>query len=260
MLMDNTVKANCFLSISKFTELANKKDTNCISIYIPIDRIGNKVNKPDIKKILKKNLRVVAGKLLTYKLSKIDIEWLLRPAELLLDDIDFCRNQSTGLAIFLSHGEMTYYTLPIHFEKQTHISNHFYLKPLIPFFNFGGNFHLLKQEKQDVRFFKKRQEVLLKYYCQKESAKRTSSNLEEIICAAAEGDVSTLFIEVNKDVYGFYDKENRTVIIDNESTLENICLVNFSAVKSFTQGAEVYFFYSDEMPLKGTVMNAIFRY
>lgn len=381
-----------YFSQEEFNLLADKQETDCISIFIPTHRAGKEVDVGQDRLTLKNCLQEISAQLSQYIHSEADIEELLRPAKLLLDDVHFWRNQSDGLAIFISKGEMQYYTLPLHFKRYTYISNHFYMKPLIPFFNGDGSFYLLKLSQQEVGFFEASRhaitEILItdlvpdniaelidqdnkqkslqsrsgqdssngelyhghgsgkdghnkeiekffraiddglihlisdkeaplvlaclnQYYpIYKEitnynnlyskfvsgnpededlmllhekawllmkdlfqqnrtnkvkefqnllNSGKVSSETNDIICAAVEGRVDTLFIEVSNEIYGLYDKENRTLIIDQTKN-GNVSLTNLAAVKSYTQGAEVYLVSPDEMPLKGSAMNAIFRY
>jgi hypothetical protein len=109
------------------------------------------------------------------------------------------------------------------------------------------------------KFFQKNRTKKVNEFQNLLNSGKVSSETNDIICAAVEGRVDTLFIQVSNEIYGLYDKENRTLIIDQIKN-GNVSLTNLAAVKSFAQGAEVYLVSSDEMPLKGSAMNAIFRY
>jgi len=390
--MKNPSTTYSFFSQKDFNQLADNQQTDCISIYLPTHRAGKEVDEGHDKLTLKNCLQEISAHLSQYIHSEAAVEELLRPAKLLLEDVHFWRNQSDGLAIFISKGEMQHYTLPLQFKTYTYISNHFYLKPLIPFFNGDGNFYLLKLSQQEVSFFEVNRHriteinvddlvpetitelvdqdnkqkslqsrsgqdsrngalyhgqgsgkddnnkdiekffravddglnhlisdkeaplvlaclnqyypiykeitkcnnlygefipgnpeeedpmllhekawLLMKGFFQQNrinkvkefqnllNSGKVSSETNDIICAAVEGRVDTLFIQVSNEIYGLYDKENRTLIIDQTKN-GNVSLTNLAAVKGFTQGAEVYLVSSDEMPLKGSAMNAIFRY
>ena len=127
-------------------------------------------------------------------------------------------------------------------------------------------------EQEDVRILHEKAWLLVKDFFQqyqKNKVKefrdlnhfaKASSELEKIIRAAVDGRVDSLFILITTEINGLYDLENRSVIIDEAKSINNASLINLAAVKSFMQGAKVYLVYSEEMPLKGTSMNAIFRY
>lgn len=61
----------------------------------------------------------------------------------LIDDSEFWRHQSDGLAIFMTEGFFRKYTVPIIFEEFNYISNEFYVKLLLPLFSEDDHFYLL---------------------------------------------------------------------------------------------------------------------
>lgn len=89
---------------------------------------------------------------------------------------------------------------------------------------------------------------------------KSSSDIREIVPAAVMGKIDTLFINTNADIFGVYDPENNTVIINEEHTLSNASLINLTAKKVFEQGGFVYLLENHEMPDGSTDINALFRY
>ena len=77
----------------------------------------------------------------------------LKPATDLLEDHEFWKNQSDGLAIFISKDLFRKFTLPLNFEEFSYVSNEFYLKPLMPVFNDDGLFYLLTLKADEVKFY-----------------------------------------------------------------------------------------------------------
>ena len=108
--------------------------------------------------------------------------------------------------------------------------------------------------------FLEEQKSKVEQFEEQSNSKLVSTEIDEIIPGAVEGRIDTLFINASTEIYGLYDKENRNVIYDQEKSKLNTSLVNLAAVKSFIQGANVYLVYPEEMPIKHTRMNAIFRY
>lgn len=137
----------------EFEKLADHHDPHCVSIFIPTHRAGQEVNQGVDMKILKNQLKKVEKQLKDYQLSDNEISSLLEPAEMLLDDIKFWKYQSDGLAIFLGKDFFKYYTLPVYFEEYIYVADHFYLKPLVPLFNSGGEFYILALSQKDVKLF-----------------------------------------------------------------------------------------------------------
>ncbi len=141
------------ITAERFNELANIRSPHCISIFIPTHRAGKEVNEMIDQKHLKNSIKLVREELRGYQLKDQEIDKILQPAEKLLEDTGFWSLQSEGLALFLHAGFFEYYTLPVSFEPYIYISDHFYLKPLIPYLNDDGWFYLLALSLQDVRVY-----------------------------------------------------------------------------------------------------------
>ncbi len=89
---------------------------------------------------------------------------------------------------------------------------------------------------------------------------KTSYEIDEIINAALNGKVDTLFIENDIDLFGIYDIESNKVTIDDQQETYNTSLTNLAALETFRQGGQAYFLNSEEMPVTGSSMNALFRF
>jgi len=89
---------------------------------------------------------------------------------------------------------------------------------------------------------------------------KASYEIDVIVNAALNGKIDTLFIEEGGDVYGIYDKKDNEVSIDEKHEINNVSLANLAAVQTFEQGGEVYFLPPEQMPVKESPMNAVFRY
>ncbi|MFD0933533.1 hypothetical protein ACFQ0R_13085 [Psychroflexus salinarum] len=134
-------------------KLANKQSASCISIYIPTHRAGSETLEGRDKMKLKTQLKQVKVKLEKQGLSDKEIEEMVKPVDELVNDNEFWRHQSDGLAIFLSENTFKQYTLPIHFEEFNYVSDEFYLKSLMPLFNGNGLFYLLTLKNDEVKFY-----------------------------------------------------------------------------------------------------------
>ncbi len=137
----------------EITELNELKQENCISIFIPTHRAGKKVLEEEDTLALKNQLKEVKDKLDQKGLKADEIDKITLPVEKLIDDSSFWREQSDGLAIFISDGFSKIYRLPIYFKTFNYISNSFYLKPLMPLFVGDGNFYLLMLERRNVKLY-----------------------------------------------------------------------------------------------------------
>src|SRR6056297_26797 len=125
----------------------------CISIFIPTHRAGEAVLQGKDALHLKNQLKDVKNKLEEEEMGPREIDSLLMPIKELLDDSEFWRHQSDGLAIFCSDTYFEKYTLPIHFEEFNYVANGFYTKPLLPLFVGDGKFYVLALELETVKLY-----------------------------------------------------------------------------------------------------------
>ena len=108
--------------------------------------------------------------------------------------------------------------------------------------------HLKSQISQEIENFN-----------QLSNTESASSHLEQIVAAAASGQIDTLFIAKNAQYWGEFDLQSNKAIIHPEVTEDSIDLVDFAATKTYLQGGKVYILDFQEMP-DDTAMSAVFRY
>ncbi len=140
-------------SENKFKELAQINVPHCISIFIPTHRAGQEVNEKIDQINLKNQVQKVAGELGYWQLGSKEIDHLLEPIHALVNDTDFWNNQSDGLAIFRNKDHFEYYTLPVLFHEFVFVSDHYYLKPMVPYLNDDGKYYLLALSLSEVKFY-----------------------------------------------------------------------------------------------------------
>ncbi len=135
-------------------ELKNLMEINkgsCISIYMPTHRAGRETEQDPIRF---KNLVNDAAKLVQGTgLTGSEVEKMLDPAHKLLQDSDFWRHQSDGLALFLAPGVSHHYRLPFKFEESVVVDNSFHVKPLMPLLASDSLFYILALSQNEVRIF-----------------------------------------------------------------------------------------------------------
>lgn len=141
------------LSKKEIANLDHINQEHCISIFIPTHRAGKEVLQEKDALSLKVQLQHIKNKLAKKGLYKTNIETLTAPVQQLIDNSSFWRKQSDGLAIFVAENYFQKYTLPIHFESFSYISNSFYLKPLMPLFVGNGRFYLMTLQLGKVQLY-----------------------------------------------------------------------------------------------------------
>jgi hypothetical protein len=144
---------NHLISETAFRKLAAVHDRNCVSIFVPTHRAGLEVDSGKDRLILKKALEEMRKRLEDTGLKPKEVKQYADPLQALLKDDHFMRNQSDGLAIFIRPGEFLYYTLPVELPEFVYVSDHFYLKEIIPYFTDDGRFYLLSLSLKQVKCY-----------------------------------------------------------------------------------------------------------
>ncbi len=131
--------------------LMEKHRGPCISLYLPTHRTGTEMKQDRIR--LKNQTRQAENLLFLANVYVAEVEDLLEPIQALVDDEPFWLHPSEGLALFRSQDVFDPYRLPSSFQELVVVSNHFYLKPLLPFLCNDGRFYILALSQNAVRLF-----------------------------------------------------------------------------------------------------------
>jgi hypothetical protein len=89
---------------------------------------------------------------------------------------------------------------------------------------------------------------------------KTSYELEAIVPSAWQGKIDTLLIDKSYEVYGTYDMETNEVHVSKNAAMSSTSLANMAALATFSKGGQVYVLPPEEMPIKGSPLNALFRF
>jgi len=92
------------------------------------------------------------------------------------------------------------------------------------------------------------------------AAGRGSSAVEEVIPAAFDGRVETLFIPRGQRLWGRFDTQTREVQLHDEPAEDGDDLLDLAAVRTFMNGGTVYALEGDLLPGGARPVAAIFRY
>jgi hypothetical protein len=80
-----------------------------------------------------------------------EVKELLEPGRGLLDDIEFWKIQSDGLAAFFALQFQRLFRLPLSFQDRVVVANRFSITPLLPLLNGNGRFFVLALSQRAVR-------------------------------------------------------------------------------------------------------------
>jgi hypothetical protein len=121
-----------------------------LSLYMPAYRAGSDMQQNPIR--FKNLLDQAEERLSGNGLRGPDVQEFLGPARSrLLEDQEFWRHQSDGLALFMAPGVLQYYRLPVVFEENLMVGKRFYLKPIFKVFQDSGHFYILALSQNEVR-------------------------------------------------------------------------------------------------------------
>jgi hypothetical protein len=118
-----------------------------VSMYLPTHRTGDPQDRVRFKNLVADAERALVGN----GTRSTEAHRLLVPADNLLDDSTFWSHQEDGLAVFASEGSFQSFRLPVSFEEQSVVADHFHLTPLAPMVGTDTDFHLLALSQNAVR-------------------------------------------------------------------------------------------------------------
>jgi hypothetical protein len=108
-------------------ELINAAGSTCISIYLPTN--PTEPNDRENPTRLKNLLQDAVGQLTEDEQRPLAAG--LAAADELINDADFWRHQSKGLALFISERGLEYFNLPIPAPEELHVDDKLFITPLI---------------------------------------------------------------------------------------------------------------------------------
>lgn len=135
---------------TKFKKLTDHQADGLCSIYLPTHRVA-KMEEDRIR--LKNAIKEAKTQIEATGKSEKEAERFLRPASDLLDQEDFFKYLSDGLAIFIGEDYFHHEIVPIDFNPYVSVGDRFYLRPLLPLLNQKDRFFLLALSLNEVRFF-----------------------------------------------------------------------------------------------------------
>ena len=137
------------LSKKEIRTLLEKHEGLCVSIFLPTSLGGLESQQDELR--LRHQIRDTENRLLLENLRSTEVEKLLEPLHALLEDGALWLHTIDGLAIFRTPEMFHCYRLPYSFKEQVIVSDHFYLKPLLPFLATGGHFYILALSQNVIR-------------------------------------------------------------------------------------------------------------
>jgi len=132
-------------------KLVQEQEKPCVSMFTPLRRGGTATETQENQTRLKNRLSEAEKHLQDMGMRDKEVEDFLDPIYTILHDAPFWKQDSDGLALFLSRDMFRYYRLPSSFEELTVVSDEFHVKPLIPLLTGDGRFYILALSRNKVR-------------------------------------------------------------------------------------------------------------
>lgn len=139
------------LSRFEIERLTDTYNTWHVSLYLPTHSGGAAKEQDPIR--LKNALQEAEERLLDTDLQPEEAEDLLAPARNLIDNENFWKRQSQGLALFLAEDFLRYYQMPLDFQERVVVSDHFHIKPLLPGLSNNGRFYVLALDQEEIELY-----------------------------------------------------------------------------------------------------------
>lgn len=125
----------------------------CISIFMHTNIAGKEVLENQDKTKLKSKWDQCSRALKEKGFTSESIKKIGKPIQEVLENDSFWKHQSHGLALFAAENFFEKFRLPTKFEDYTHISNHFYVRPLADALSANHKFYVLALQLEEVKLY-----------------------------------------------------------------------------------------------------------
>lgn len=139
------------LTTSDLKRLYSTRSPALVSIYLPQEVGGRETLQGPIR--LKNLITEAELELAERGLSFHEIKRMLRPVHETLENPEFWRHPTPGLAFFIDPEETRAVRLPNPVNEQVYVGPDYHVKPLLPLFSHDGLFYVLTLSENMVRIF-----------------------------------------------------------------------------------------------------------
>ncbi|MBK5099412.1 MAG: hypothetical protein JJE15_00190 [Desulfobacteraceae bacterium] len=123
----------------------------CVSVFMPAHRGAAESQQDQIR--FKNLLREAEESLLQSGPRRPQVNDLLEPAQKLLNDAAFWKQQIEGLSLFLCQDMFRYFRFTHRFKELVVVADRFHIKPLLPLLSGDKQFYVLALSQNQVRLF-----------------------------------------------------------------------------------------------------------
>lgn len=131
-------------------QLADRTHPHSISLFIPTHSRGREVLEGQDQILFKNHLQAIRLELEAQQMRSNDIDDLMLPLEDLLNDVQFWRHRTAGLAVFRSPAYFETFDSPVPLDDFYQLSDSFFVRPLLPYVQSAPEYYLLQIGKNGV--------------------------------------------------------------------------------------------------------------
>jgi hypothetical protein len=129
------------VTLDDLKQLAQTHTGPHVSLFLPTVKAGTDTRQNATRF---KNVVTEAKQLLeTRGVDAKTIDKIVAPAVDRIDDTFYWQQQDEGLAAFLGEARGDFFRLPVSFDEEVVADEHFYIKPLLRYFNGDGRYYVL---------------------------------------------------------------------------------------------------------------------
>lgn len=139
------------LTKGQLAALASSTTPPAVSIYVPVRRDTRDIREGAVR--LKNALAAASDQLLAQGHRRPDVVKLLEPAQAVVEDGSFWREERDNLALFLAPGLFQLHKLPSEPPELVVVAPRPHVKPLLPMLADDGRFYVLAASAGDARLY-----------------------------------------------------------------------------------------------------------
>ncbi len=132
--------------------LLSHSESPSVSIYMPTTHVEAEVKQNPTR--FKNLLSEAREQLISTGLRSAEADEMLEPARNLIEDFSFWRNQSEGLAAYVTPNWFGTYRFPYNFKPLSVVNDRFHIKELLPLLSNDGRFYVLALSQNSVRLLR----------------------------------------------------------------------------------------------------------
>lgn len=131
--------------------LAEQEESPKVSAFIPTFRGGPDLqqNQTRMKNLVSEVTRQIDAR----ELPSDQSEALIAPIRALVEDGEFWKHPTDGIALFAAPGKFEVFKLPYQVDEQVSVGVHYLFTPVMPLITGNGNFYVLALSQQNVALY-----------------------------------------------------------------------------------------------------------